>query len=122
MLDRCWFKTGLLLSLFIRPCHMGAILSWETRKALFYHAKPRSGNHGGEAWRGKTAFLVSGTIWPPCDMGELLTELQPSFSNIVTLIMILFYFCFSTSKIRLSDKIFVLFPVFQFLLYHQALD
>ena len=54
--------------------------------------------------------------------GQIVTELQPSFSYIVTLIMILFYFCFSTSKIRLSDKIFVLFLVFQFLLYPQALD
>lgn len=103
---------------------MAAMLSRETRKALFYQAKPRSGNHGGEAWRGKTGLSrSSGTVWLPCDKGELLTELQPSFSNIVTLIiMILFYFCFSTSKIRLSDNIFVLFLVFQFLLYPQALD
>ena len=102
---------------------MVAILSRETRKALFYQAKPRSGNHGGESWRGKTKLSwSSGTIWLPCDKDELLTGLQPSFSYIVTLIMILFYFCFSTSKIRLSDKIFVLFLVFQFLLYHQALD
>ena len=50
---------------------MAAILSWETTKALFYHAKPRSGNHGGEAWRGKTRLFWSPrTIWPPCDMGE----------------------------------------------------
>ena len=56
----------------IRPCHMAAILSRETRKALFYHAKPRSGNHGGEAWRGKTKLFWSPrTIWPPCDKGEL---------------------------------------------------
>ena len=41
----------------IRPCHMAAILSRETRQALFYHAKPRSGNHGGEAWRGKINFF-----------------------------------------------------------------
>ena len=38
----------------IRPCHTAAILSRETKRPLFYHAKPRSGNHGGEAWRGKT--------------------------------------------------------------------
>ena len=55
----------------IRPCHTAAILSRETKKALFYHAKPRSGNHGGEAWRGKTKLFWSpGTIWPPCDKGE----------------------------------------------------
>ena len=56
----------------IRPCHTAAILSRETKKALFYHAKPRSGNHGGEAWSGKTKLLWSlGTILPPCDKGEL---------------------------------------------------
>ena len=33
----------------IHPCHTGAILSWETKRALFYHAKPRNGNHGDEA-------------------------------------------------------------------------
>ena len=56
----------------IRPCHMAAILSRETRKALFYHAKPRSGNHEVEAWRGKTKLFWSpGTTWPPCDKGEL---------------------------------------------------
>ena len=55
----------------IRPCHTAAILSRETKKPLFYHAKPRSGNHGGEAWRGKTKFFCSPwTIWPPCDKGE----------------------------------------------------
>ena len=55
----------------IRPCHSAAILSRETKKALFYLAKPRSGNHGGEAWRGKTKLFWSpGTIWPPCDKGE----------------------------------------------------
>ena len=40
--------------MLIRPCHTAAILSRETKRALFYHAKPRSGNHGDEAWRGKT--------------------------------------------------------------------
>ena len=51
--------------------HTAAILSRETKKSLFYHAKPRSGNHGGEAWRGKTKLFWSpGTIWPPCDKGE----------------------------------------------------
>ena len=56
----------------IRPSHMAAILSLETTKALFYHAKPRRGNHEGEAWRGKTKLFRSpGTRWPPCDKGEL---------------------------------------------------
>ena len=59
----------------IRPRQTAAILSCETKRALFYNAKPRSGNHGGEAWRGKTKLFWSpGTIWPPCDKGEL--ELQ----------------------------------------------
>ena len=31
--------------MLIRPCHTAAILSRETKKALFYHAKPRSGDH-----------------------------------------------------------------------------
>ena len=33
----------------ICPCHTVAILSWEIKRALFYHAKPHSGNHRGEA-------------------------------------------------------------------------
>ena len=48
-------QTALLFTtLAIRPCHTVAILSRETKRTLFYHAKPRSGNHGDEAWRGKT--------------------------------------------------------------------
>ena len=55
----------------IRPCHTAAILSRETKRALFYHAKPRSENFGGEAWRGKTKLFWSpGAICPPCDKGE----------------------------------------------------
>ena len=49
----------------IHPCHTAAILSRETKRALFSHAKPRDGNHGGEAYRGKTKLF-----WPPCDKGE----------------------------------------------------
>jgi len=46
-------------------------LSRETKKALFYHAEPRSQNRGGEAKRGKTKrFWSPGTIWPPCDKDE----------------------------------------------------
>ena len=69
-------KSGFFFLFFfslydIRPCQTAAILSMETNKALFYHAKPRSGNHEGEAWRGKTKLFWSpGTIWPPCDKGE----------------------------------------------------
>ena len=33
----------------IHPCHTAVILSRETKRALFYHAKPRNGNHGDEA-------------------------------------------------------------------------
>ena len=55
----------------IRPCHTAAILSRETKKALFYHAKPRPNGFHCEAWRGKTKLFWSpGTIWPPCDKGE----------------------------------------------------
>jgi len=38
----------------IRLCHTAAILSRETKKALFYHAEPRSQNRWGEAKLGKT--------------------------------------------------------------------
>jgi len=39
-------------------------LSLETKKALFYHAEPRSQNRGGEAKRGKIKLFWSpGTIW-----------------------------------------------------------
>ena len=33
----------------IHPCHTAAILSRDTKRALFYHAKPRNENHGDEA-------------------------------------------------------------------------
>ena len=56
----------------IRPCHTAAILSRETKKALFYHAKLHPHGFHCEAWRGKTKLFWSpGTIWPPCDKGEL---------------------------------------------------
>ena len=61
-----------LSSLPIRPCQAAAILSRETKKALFYHAKPHPHGFHCEAWRGKTKLFWSpGTIWPPCDKGEL---------------------------------------------------
>ena len=54
----------------IRPCHTAAILSRETKKALFYNAKPHPHGFHCEAWRGKTKLFWSpGTIWPPCDKG-----------------------------------------------------
>jgi len=34
----------------IHPCHTAAILSRETKRALFYQAKPRNGNHGDEQY------------------------------------------------------------------------
>jgi len=40
-------------------CHTAAILSRETKKALFYRAEPRSQNRGGEAKRGKTKLFWS---------------------------------------------------------------
>jgi len=54
-----------------RLWHTAAIYSRETKKALFYHAEPRSQNRGSEAKRGKTKlFCFPGTIWPQCDKGE----------------------------------------------------
>ena len=61
----------------IHPCHTAAILSRKTKRALFYHAKPRNGNHGNEAKRGKTKLFWSpGVIWPPCDKGEMKPTIQ----------------------------------------------
>jgi len=55
----------------IRLCHTAAILSLETKNALFYHAEPRLHGFDCEALRGKTKLFWSpGTIWPPCDKGE----------------------------------------------------
>ena len=40
---------------------------WRPKELCF-----TTGNHGGEAWRGKTKLFWSpGTIWPPSDKGEL---------------------------------------------------
>jgi len=73
---------GVLEALIIRPCHTAAILSRETKKALFYHAKPRPHAFDREAWRGRTKLFWSpGTIWPPCDKGEWLY----SNFNLITL-------------------------------------
>jgi len=41
----------------IRPCHTAAILSRETKKALFYHAEPRSQNRGGRLCVVKQSFF-----------------------------------------------------------------
>ena len=41
------------------PCHTAAILSRETKKALFYHAKPHPHGFHCEAWRGKTKLFWS---------------------------------------------------------------
>ena len=50
----------------IRPCHTVAILSRETKRALFYHAKPCSGK--------TKLFWSQRTIWPPCDKGKLTNK------------------------------------------------
>ena len=41
----------------IRPCHTAAILSRETKKALFYHAKPHPHSFHCEAWRCRTKLF-----------------------------------------------------------------
>ena len=52
-------------------------MSWETKKALFYHAKPHLHGFHCEAWRGKTKrFWSPGTLWPPCDKGECSTPVK----------------------------------------------
>ena len=60
----------------IRPCHKAAILSRETERALFCHAKPRNGNHGDEAKRGK-----SNLFGPPGQYGRLVTRKVKSGSD-----------------------------------------
>ena len=63
---------AILNSACIRPSHTAAILSRETKKALFYNAKPHPHGFHCEAWRGKTKLFWSpGTIWPPCEKGKL---------------------------------------------------
>ena len=42
-------RISLTSIISIHPCHTAAILSPEIKRALFYHAKPRNGNHGDEA-------------------------------------------------------------------------
>ena len=60
----CWAYSPL--------SHGGHIVPGD-QKALFYHAKPHPHGFHCEAWRGKTKlFWSSGTIWPPCDKGELI--------------------------------------------------
>ena len=72
----------------IRLCHTAAILSLETKKALFYHAKPHPHGFHCEAWRGKTKLFWSpGTIWPPCDKGELPALFVPLIMIDVTMIV-----------------------------------
>ena len=46
-------------------------MSRETKRTLFYHAKPHHHGFHCEAWRGKTKLFWSpGIIWPPCKKGE----------------------------------------------------
>ena len=42
-------KSLLVIAKRIHPCYTAAILSRETKRTLFYHAKPRNGSHGDEA-------------------------------------------------------------------------
>ena len=53
----------------IHPCHTAAILSRETKRALFYHAKPRNGNHGMRPSVVKQSFFG-----PPGQYGRLVTR------------------------------------------------
>ena len=70
-LEATALKAYFVVTGLIRLCHTAAILSRETKKALFYHAELRSQNRGGEALHGKTKLFWSpGTIWPPRDKGE----------------------------------------------------
>jgi len=58
----------------------GARLSQETKTALFYHAWPRPHGFDCEALRGKTKhFWSPGTIWPPCDKGQLFFDVLLNF-------------------------------------------
>ena len=55
----------------IRPCHTAAILSRETKKALFYHAKPHPHGFHCEArdnmaavCQGRIGSFPRPTVWP----------------------------------------------------------
>ena len=93
---------------FIRLCYTAAILSWENKKALFYHAKPRSGNHGGEACVVKQSFFGL-----PGQYGRLVTRTNIMYSfTIISVLIVLSVltriqcFCFSTLVLayKLNEK------------------
>ena len=46
-------------------------MSRETKKALFYHAKPPMVSTAKLGVVKQSFFWSPGTIWPPCDKGEL---------------------------------------------------
>ena len=46
----------------IRLYHTAAILSQETKKALFQHPKPRSHFHGCEAWGAETKLFLNSLL------------------------------------------------------------
>ena len=54
----------------IRSCHTAVILSRETKKALFYHAKPQP--HG---------FHKYVDIWDPSVAKEIMVAIQQVFSD-----------------------------------------
>ena len=63
----------------IRLCHTAAILSRETKKALFYHAEPRSQNRGGEAKRGKSKLFGL-----PGQYGRRVTKANDIFQHVIS--------------------------------------
>ena len=68
--DLIQLQTFLVVDdVFIRPCHTAAILSRETKRALFYHAKPHPHDLHCEAWRGKTKLF-----WSPGQYGRRVTR------------------------------------------------
>ena len=98
----------------IRLCHTAAILSRDTKKALFYHAKPHPHGFHCEAWRGKTKLFWSpGTIWPPCDKDEFPVPM----SDIVVCLFIYLYEQLDTDKLVVLEK-----ANYEFIQVKQMLD
>ena len=104
---------GIWNECLIRPCHNAATLSLETKKALFYHAKPHPHGFHCEARRGKTKLFWSpGTIWPPWENGELAR--RSKFLCVMPYFVYTRHKANATSSSARRGQILILVPVFVF--------
>ena len=65
----CYVTPQARLIRSIHPCHTAAILSRQTKRAFFYHAKPGNGNQGMRLSVVKQSFFG-----PPGQYGCLMTR------------------------------------------------